>query len=94
MKNINIICLFFCCFISCSGESDRERDLFRKIKVGMTTNEVIEILGKPDDTTYSVVDSSEFCFYFFTKNKSGLRSSFPDVCFDSNNTVNSVDYGE
>lgn len=94
MKNFNIICLFFWCLVSCSGESDNERDLFSKVEVGMTTNEVIEILGKPDDTTYSAVDSSEFCFYFFTKNKSGLRSSLPDVCFDSSKTVKSVEYGE
>jgi len=94
MKNIKIICLIFCCLVSCSGESNKERDLFSKVKVGMTTNEVIDLLGKPDDTTYSAVDSSEFCFYFFTKNKSGLRSSLPDVCFDSSKTVKSVDYGE
>jgi outer membrane protein assembly factor BamE (lipoprotein component of BamABCDE complex) len=94
MKNIKIISLIFCCLTSCSGNTNKEREIFSKVKVGMTTSEVVEILGIPDDTTYSIIDSSEFCFYFFTENKSGLRSSLPDVCFDKNKIVTSVDYGE
>ena len=94
MKNIRIISVIFCCLISCFGNINKERELFSKVKVGMTTSEVVKILGKPDDTTYSAVDSNEFCFYFFTKNKTGLRSSLPDVCFDKNKIVTSVDYGE
>jgi len=94
MKNIRIISVIFFCLTSCSGNTSKERELFGKVKIGMTVSEVVKILGTPDDTTYSVVDSSEFCFYFFTKNKSGLRSSLPDVCFDKNKIVTSVDYGE
>lgn len=95
MKSIRIATLLFLFYLpSCSGDSYKERKLFSKIKVGMTSNEVIKVLGIPDDTTYSVVDSSEFCFYFFTKNKSGMRSSLPVICFNKNKKVEIVSYGE
>lgn len=95
MKNIKItVVLLLLYFPSCSGDSNEERILFNKVKAGMTTKEVIKILGIPDDTTYSIVDSSEFCYYFFTKNKNGMRSSLPLVCFDKNNQVEMISYGE
>lgn len=95
MKNIRTFIIIFSIILSsCSGDSEKERLLFKKIHVGMSTTQVIDILGQPDDTTYSIVDSSEFCFTFFTKNKSGLRPSLPDVCFDKNKKVVNVDYGD
>ncbi len=95
MKNIKTtVLLLLLYFPSCSGDSNEERMLFNKVKTGMTTKEVIKILGIPDDTTYSIVDSSEFCYYFFTKNKYGIRSTLPLVCFDKNNQVEMISYGE
>ena len=35
----------------------------------MSNNEVNKILGKPTDSSFSLVDSNEFCYYYFTKNK-------------------------
>jgi hypothetical protein len=88
---ILLITLYSCNF---SGESKEERQLFDKIKKGMTKDAVIGILGKPDTITYSIVDSSELEFEYFTKNKSGLRSTIPTVGFDSTNRVTFATYGE
>ncbi|HMK05815.1 MAG TPA: outer membrane protein assembly factor BamE [Ferruginibacter sp.] len=67
---------------SCSGESEKERELFRKIEPGMEASKVYEILGKPD-TIIHHFDSLSTDAYFFTKNKSAMRASMPVVVFDS-----------
>lgn len=96
MKISLLITALIVTFNSCnfSGESKEERQLFDKIKKGMTKEEVIGILGKPDTISYSIVDSSEYEFSYFTKNKSGLRSTMPTVSFDSTNRVEFATYGE
>lgn len=53
-------------FMSCLEKSQSE-DLFKKIKPGMYKDEVIRILGKPDTVVYSIVDSSEYEFIYFSK---------------------------
>lgn len=86
-------------FISCSGESEetiseyiqKEKELFEQIKVGMHSDEVIKILGKPD-TIYGIDDSTSD-YYFFTEGKSILRSQLPVVSFDSTDTVTFATYG-
>jgi hypothetical protein len=88
---ILLVALYSCNF---SGESEKERQLFDKIKTGMTKEEVIRLLGKPDTITYSIVDSSESEFLYFSKNKSVLRSTMPTVSFDSTNRVTFATYGE
>ncbi|MEN9598572.1 MAG: SmpA / OmlA family [Bacteroidota bacterium] len=93
-KNIIRITGIIFIFFSCSGDSRKERELFSKIKVGMSQEDVIKILGTPDDTTYSIVDTTEVCLTFFTRNKSGLRPSFPEVCFDSSRKVKLASYGD
>ena len=60
----------------------------------MSINEVNKILGKPTDSSFSLVDSNEFCYYYFTKNKSVLRPALPSVCFDKEKKVALADYGE
>lgn len=91
LTTVLIVTLYSCNF---SGESKEERQLFDKIKKGMTKEEVIGILGKPDTVSYSIVDSSEYEFTYFSKNKSGLRSTMPIVGFDSTNRVTFATYGE
>ena len=51
----------------------------------MTIDEVKAILGVPDYINPSS-DSGRF-YYFFTENKSGMRSEMPFVKFDSTGVV-------
>ncbi|HRP89867.1 MAG TPA: outer membrane protein assembly factor BamE [Edaphocola sp.] len=82
--------------VSCdvfSGNSSKEREAFSKIKVGMTKEEVIEILGTPDNTIPSSSEKDVY-YYFFTESKSGLRSEMPYVLFDSTGRVKFSTYGD
>jgi hypothetical protein len=91
---IRIVALFMLCSCNFSGDRKDEKLLFDKIKKGMSKHEVIRILGKPDTINYSVVDSSEYEFIYFSKNKSAMRSTMPTVSFDSTNRVSFAAYGE
>ena len=80
--------VFLCLLSSCdifSGNSKKEQELFDKIEKGMTIDEVKAILGVPDYINPSS-DSGRF-YYFFTENKSGMRSEMPFVKFDSTGVV-------
>ena len=94
MKNIRLIVFFVGGFLSCSGDSNGEKELFKRVKIGMTISDVKAILGKPDEITHNSADSTDLCLYFFTKNKSALRPSLPTICFDKSEKVVSVDYGD
>lgn len=98
MAKINsiIIILFLFAFTSCadslSGNNEEESVLFEKIKVGMRKSEVEMIIGKPD---YMNPSSDRDCYYYyFTKNKSRMRSEMPLVLFDSTGVVKFSTYGE
>lgn len=80
--------VFLCLLSSCdifSGNSKKEQELFDKIEKGMTINEVKAILGAPDYINPSS-DSGHY-YYFFTENKSGMRSEMPFVKFDPTGVV-------
>lgn len=92
------IFIFFCLqLLSCedafSGNSKKEEELFRQIRVGMQKDDVIRILGKPDTIGQSIVHSSEYWFIYFSQNKSAMRSTMPIVKFDSTNAVTFSTYG-
>ena len=82
-----------CSCDSMSGNNHIERELMDRIGKGMSKKEVIEILGNPDYTEV-IRDSIKYgeAFYFFTKNKSGLRTEMPFVYFDSTGHVRSWYY--
>lgn len=64
-----------------------------RISKGMSKKEVIEILGEPDSKEI-VRGSIQYgeVYYFFTNNKSDLRSEMPFVFFDSTGQVKSWYY--
>ena len=96
MKIQSFVAVFiFLIFSSCniSGYNEKEKQVFSKIKQGMHKDEVLKILGQPDTISYSIVDSSFYTFYYFTKNKFGT-STLPQVNFDSTNVVTSTIYGD
>ena len=71
---------------------DGEKASFKKIKAGMSTEEVINILGHPD-TAYYFFDSS-LMYEFFIKDQSGLRSDVPFVEFDKSRHVIGFSYSK
>lgn len=99
MKQNNLIVVFMLLilFSSCadmlSGNSEEEKQLFQQIKVGMTQEEVVQILGKPDSIVPSSSDKDIYQYYF-TKSKSSMRSEMPYVLFDSMNKVKFSTYGD
>lgn len=66
--------------IACNSYNEEEKKLFDKIKPGMSEEEVVSILGKPDSRSYSIVDSG-YTLSFFSEGK--LWSTMPNVHFDS-----------
>ncbi|MES2704147.1 MAG: outer membrane protein assembly factor BamE [Bacteroidota bacterium] len=80
------------CSCDLSGNDPNEQALFEKVKNGMTEQEVIAILGKPDTVMYSF-DSLSHNFSYFAKGKNGMRSTMPVVVFDSTNRVSFATYG-
>lgn len=95
--NILILTFLFAitsCADSLSGNSDSERVLFEKIEIGMTKSEVEDILGAPDRSDVDSSSDNSLYFYYFTKNKSGMRSELPTVIFDSTGVVKFATYGE
>lgn len=84
LKLFVVLCLVSSCDIF-SGNSKKEKELFDKIEKGMNINEVTKILGEADYINKSS-DSGQF-YYFFTGNKSGMRSEMPFVKFDSTGVV-------
>lgn len=77
------------------GYDEHEKVLFDKIKPGMTSKEVIQILGKPDTILYAVGNNEYvYCQYnYFTKNKFGW-SSKPYVSFGAPDSVSVAAYDE
>jgi len=84
--------LFFSCTDGLTGYDEKEKALLDRIKPGMTKNEVIEILGQPDNVGHSSVDSLDYEFIYFSKNKIGW-STEPTVSFHAD-TVESATYGD
>jgi outer membrane protein assembly factor BamE (lipoprotein component of BamABCDE complex) len=72
--------------MSCNNKHEYQEDLFKQVKTGMTKDEVIEILGLPDTTYYSIVDSSEYIYVYFSKDYQ-LKSDPPTISFDSGKVV-------
>jgi hypothetical protein len=60
----------------------------------MTIDDVIRILGNPNDTTYDTIDTGAFNLTFFTENKSVLRPAMPTIYFDRDKRVVDTDYGD
>lgn len=87
-----LITIIYACDFS--GNDDRERELFEKIKVGMKREEVIKILGQPDHIQVDSLSNNDYYYYYFTQSKSAMRSELPQVLFDSTNTVKFSTYGE
>ena len=77
-----------------SGNSKYEKDLFQKIKPGMTIKDVKEILGNPDWVEVDSSSNNDTYYYYFTENKSALRSTMPAVLFDSTGVVKFSTYGD
>ena len=77
-----------------SGNDKHEKELFDKIKVGMTKDEVMGILGVPDTTTIGSGPEKNHYYYYFIASKNVMRSELPTVMFDSSNLVKFVTYGD
>jgi len=93
--SIIILPLFFSsCADALSGTSEKERQLFQQIKVGMKKEEVEKILGYPDRRDIDSSSNNTLYYYYFTKNKSALRSTLPTVIFDSSGVVKFSTYGD
>lgn len=82
------------CADALSGNREKEKELFNKIHVGMSKNEVENILGKADNESVDSSSNNTLYRYYFTKNKSGMRSSYPVVIFDSLGKVKFSSYGD
>jgi len=85
-----VLALFSC--DSLSGNSKKERELFEKIKPGMTVKDVKEVLGKPDWVEVDSSSNNVMYYYYFTENKSPMRSDLPTVVFDSSGAVTFSSY--
>lgn len=77
--------------IACNSYDENEKKLFDKIRPGMSEEEVVSILGKPDSRSYSIVDSG-YTLSFFSRGK--LWSTMPSVHFDSKGFVLWATYSE
>lgn len=60
----------------------------------MNKEAVIEILGEPDYFEVDSISNNAIYFYYFTRNKSGMRSAMPTVLFDSTGLVKFSTYGD
>lgn len=88
---ISLVNLFAC--TSKSTEA-KERKLLNSVKVGMTVNQVTQLLGRPDTICKNVGESGGFEYLYFLHGKSGLKSTTPTICFDSVGIVTFVTYGD
>jgi len=72
-------------------QSRQSKQKFRKMHTGMRADEVINILGKPEQILYRN-DSAVYDYQYF----SGVlgKSTEPFVTFDTTNTVIRVIYGD
>jgi len=99
MKRYGFLLRFFLMFLissnllSCSSKDEKRDALFNKIKLGMTKEQVIKIVGEPDAIGKSAVDSEFVYYYFYTKNLFGKRGS-RSVSFDTNGRVELVLHDE
>lgn len=88
------IVFFAILFSSCTDENEQaQKLLFDRIKVGMTQDEVINILGKP---AYIDIDSGDTkkIRYYYQSSDNNLHSSAPSVYFDSTGKVTFSTYGD
>jgi len=73
-------------------EDDKRRSLFHQVKKGMSKEDVIQILGKPDAIRYDKRDSSFELDYFNEYYK--YASDPPGVVFDSLSKVKYASFGD
>jgi hypothetical protein len=83
--------LFLGIWMSEMIQAERFKGKFEKIETRMTAGQVIEILGKPEQITYS--DDSISHSYWYSSGGLG-KSTEPSVTFDSTNVVRNTIYGD
>jgi outer membrane protein assembly factor BamE (lipoprotein component of BamABCDE complex) len=92
---VAITIFYLCsCADSLSGNSEYEKELFQRIKTGMSQDDVKKILGEPDFSKVDSLSHNHYYNYYFTKNKNVIRSELPYVMFDSTNKVLFSTYGD
>jgi outer membrane protein assembly factor BamE (lipoprotein component of BamABCDE complex) len=91
-KLLGIAC--FIIFLSCSNSNGKIKKQFNQIKVGMTKEEVIQILGVPAHFQTDSNDNKKIYYYYSNGMDTDLSSSLPTVIFDSLERVQSVRLGD
>jgi outer membrane protein assembly factor BamE (lipoprotein component of BamABCDE complex) len=79
---------------SCADENEtKQKLLFDQIKVGMTHDDVVRVLGKP---AYIDIDSNDNKkrYYYYHSDNNNLQSTSPVVIFDSTGKVKFSTYGD
>lgn len=76
-------------FCSCSSRVRIKKELFDKVDIGMTRDEVKAILGEPYDKRVSVAGDSAF---IFVREKGLFVLKFADVYFDRSGRVRFLSY--
>ena len=84
--------------LSCSAfsskEAKKQKDLFSKIEIGMKKDDVISILGQPDNIDIDSTDNKTEYFYYSPKSEFEIHSEIPTVVFDSTGIVKFSTYGD
>lgn len=74
MRKLMILSLLFTCFLFCSCSNTINKKSASKVTYGMSLNDVINILGEPNEIKLSTPNKESNCYYWFN-NASSLREA-------------------